>query len=325
MLIPDFLTDNDVIGITACSSGVLDKLSAYEKSLEVIAKHHLNVVETDDVRTSGVVSASASIRAKELEELFWNENVKMIAIARGGDFLLDMLEKIDFLKIIKHPKWVAGSSDPTSLLYILTTKYDIATIYSPCNMTGLDMEPLHESYENYFKIIKGNLVKQYRYKFCEEKSFSDNFNLVNKWLNVNGDVLEEGILIGGCIEVLKDIIGTKFDNTKKFLEKYKSEGFIWYFDVFSMTSENLYNTLIQFKMAGWFKYTKAILIGKVAFPNSFSNVSYEKLIKKALEDLDIKVVYKFDVGHVKPSFTMINGLKVRVVSNEKEGSLEYLL
>ena len=91
-----------------------------------------------------------------------------------------------------------------------------------------------------------------------------------------------------------------------------------------MTSESLYNTLIQFKMAGWFSYTKAILIGKVAFANSFCQVTYEEMIKKALADLDIKIIYKFDVGHVKPSFTMINGMKARIISNENEGSLEYI-
>jgi len=144
----------------------------------------------------------------------------------------------------------------------------------------------------------------------------------NEWINMNGDVNEEGILIGGCIDVLKDLIGTKFDKTNEFLEKYKDEGFIWYFDVFSMTSEALYNTLLQFKYAGWFKYTKAILIGKVCIPNTFVDMTYEELIKKAIQD--IPVVYKFDVGHVKPSFTMINGMKVRIISDKNEGSLEYI-
>ena len=89
-----------------------------------------------------------------------------------------------------------------------------------------------------------------------------------------------------------------------------------------MQPEDLYRTLIQFKMAGWFRYTKAIIIGKVRFPSSFLNLSYEEMIKKALPNM--KVIYNFDVGHVKPSMTMINGFKVRVISNDNEGSLEYL-
>ena len=322
MIFPKYLEKNSTIGITACSAGVLKKIDKYEKSISNVMKSGFNIVETDNVRTAGVVSSDKTTRARELEELYMNNNVDIVAIASGGDFLYDMLNEIDFSILKDNIKWLSGSSDPTSLLYILTTNYDIATIYSPCNMSGFSDEELHISYLNYFDIIRGILVKQEKNKYRESKSFSDELNMENKWLNISGDVDETGILIGGCIEVLKDIIGTKFDKTNKFLEKYKKDGYIWYFDVFSMASEDLYKTLLQFKNAGWFKYTKAILIGKVAFPNTFTDLSYEDAIRNALED--IKSVYEFDIGHVKPSFTMINGMKARVVSNDKEGYLDFL-
>jgi muramoyltetrapeptide carboxypeptidase LdcA involved in peptidoglycan recycling len=89
-----------------------------------------------------------------------------------------------------------------------------------------------------------------------------------------------------------------------------------------MTSEGLYNTLLQFKNAGWFKYAKAVVIGKVRFPNTFTGMLYEDAIKNSLED--VKCIFNFDIGHVKPSFTMINGMKARVVSNENEGYLEFI-
>ena len=44
-----------------------------------------------------------------------------------------------------------------------------------------------------------------------------------------------GRLIGGCIDVLKDIIGTKYDGTLDFIEKYKDDGIIWYFDNFALS------------------------------------------------------------------------------------------
>ena len=129
-------------------------------------------------------------------------------------------------------------------------------------------------------------------------------------------------MIGGCIDCLKDIIGTSYDGTKEFITKYKEDGIIWYFDVFSMSSEVLYNTLLQFQYAGYFEGTKAILISKVRFPSSFNAISYEDLIKKAFPS--IKVIYQFDVGHVKPSFTMINGAKVEIVATEENASMRYL-
>ena len=322
MIYPKYLEDGSTIGITACSAGVLKKIEKYEKSINNVKKYGFNLVETNNVRTDGVVSSDNITRAKELESLFTNDNIDMVAIASGGDFLYDMLTEVDFNILKDNSKWLAGSSDPTSLLYILTTNYDIATIYSPCNMSGFDSDELHQSYLNYFEILKGNLIRQEKSPFKEGESFSDVMNTPNEWINLNGNVDEKGILIGGCIEVLKDIIGTKFDKTNEFLERYKEEGFIWYFDVFSMTSEGLYNTLLQFKNAGWFKYAKAVVIGKVCFPNTFTDMSYEDAIKNSLKD--VKCIFNFDIGHVKPSFTMINGMKARVVSNYDEGYLELL-
>ena len=323
MIFPKYLKNGDTIGITACSCGVLGKIEKYEKSINNIKNNGFNIIETDNVRTGGVVSSDKLVRARELESLFLSNEVNAIAIASGGDFLYDMLDEVDFNILKDNPKWLAGSSDPTSLLYILTTKYDIATLYSPCNMSGFSSDDLHQSYLNYFEILKGNLVKQEKFPYMENSEVDDLFDQPNEWLNINGNVDEEGIVIGGCIEVLKDIIGTKFDNTLEFLEKYKDNGFIWYFDVFSMTSEGLYITLLQFKYAGWFKYTKAIIIGKVRFPNTFTDMKYEDAVKKVLPDM--KTIFNFDIGHVKPSFTMINGMKARVVSNDIEGSLEFFI
>lgn len=322
MIIPKFLDNGDKIGITACSCGVLRKIDKYEKSIKHFEDKGFRIVETNNVRTDGVVSSDKETRARELESLFVNDDVNAVAVASGGDFLYDMLEEVDFNILRNNPKWLAGSSDPTSLLYILTTNYDIATLYSPCNMSGFSADDLHQSYLNYFEILKGNLVKQEKFPYMENSEIDDLFDQPNEWININGDVDEDGIIIGGCIEVLKDVIGTKFDKTNEFLEMYKDEGVIWYFDVFNMTSEALYNTLLQFKNAGWFKYTKAVIIGKVRFPNTFTDLSYEAAVKNALPQM--KTIFNFDIGHVKPSFTMINGMKARVVSNESEGSLEYI-
>lgn len=321
MIIPKYLNDGDIIGITACSCGVLRKIDKYEKSIKNFEKNGFKISETNNVRTDGVVSSDKITRARELESLFLNRDVKLVEIASGGDFLYDMLEEVNFNILRDNIKWLAGSSDPTSLLYILTTNYDIATLYSPCNMSGFSADDLHKSYLNYFEILKGNLVKQEKFPYYENSEVDDLFDQENNWINLNGNVDSEGILIGGCIEVLKDIIGTKFDKTNEFVDKYKNERVIWYFDIFNMTSESLYNTLLQFKNAGWFKYTDTVIFGKVKYPSSFTDLKYEDAVKMALSDM--KTIFNFDIGHVKPSFTMINGMKARVISNEKEGSLVY--
>lgn len=54
--------------------------------------------------------------------------------ASGGEFLLEILPYIDFDLLKNNPKFVCGFSDPTGLLYPITTKCDIATIYGKISL-----------------------------------------------------------------------------------------------------------------------------------------------------------------------------------------------
>ena len=127
--------------------------------------------------------------------------------------------------------------------------------------------------------------------------------------------------IGGCIDSLKDIIGTKFDTTHTFIEKYKDDGFIWYFDNFALSAENLYRTLLQMQFAGWFENTKAIIIGRTLLPSSETGMEYEEAIHRAFQT--IPVLYNADIGHTNPSMTMINGAILHLQYTNTSASLKF--
>lgn len=126
MIYPNFLKKNDLIGITALSSGCDDSLNEFQISLNNLSRDY-KVLVTNDVYGNHLVSASKEIRSCEFNDLL-DKCVKMIYIARGGDYLIETIPYIDFDKIKNNPVWIQGYSDPTSLLYILTTKYGVATI-----------------------------------------------------------------------------------------------------------------------------------------------------------------------------------------------------
>ena len=321
MIYPKFLSDRDVIGITAPSSGVGHKLDSFNKSIDNLNKH-FKIIETKSVRNNSEVSTTPINRGEEFNELIKNDNVKCILCASGGDFCISSLEYIDFDLFIDNIKWVEGYSDPTSILYYITTKYDIATIYGN-NAGSFDQIKLHKSLEYNINLLKGNIDKQERYDFYEldKDKELDGYNLTEKviYKNINGDVEETGRIIGGCLDVLVNIIGTKYDYTNEFINRYKCDGIIWYFDIFSLSVEDLYNKLYQFKYAGYFKYTKCVIIGRICYKSGYTSYTYESVLKDVLPD--IKIIYDFDIGHVPPKMTIINGSLVRVISNEKEAFL----
>mgnify|MGYP003548854955 CR=1 FL=1 len=60
---------------------------------------------------------------------------------------------------------------------------------------------------------------------------------------------------------------TRFDKVKKFLNKYKEDGFVWFLETFSMDAGRFMMSLNQLKEAGYFKYCKGIVFGRPLFYN----------------------------------------------------------
>lgn len=323
MIYPKHLHNNSKIGVVALSAGVGYHLADYKKSLKSLENNNFNIIETQNVRSKEEVSAPPKVRAQELDELITDKMVDAIMCATGGDFLIEILPYVNYENIKNNPKWIMGASDPTSLLYVITTKLDIATIYGH-NASSFDATNLHSSQKNSLEILKGNILEQNSYlKYESDKSKrTDGYALDTevKWETLNGDVDITGRIIGGCIDCLRDLIGTKFDNTKNFIKKYKNDGIIWYFDIFALTSEDFYRTLLQMKEASWFSYIKGVIVGRVKYPNAFTSMTYQKALERVFNN--ISVIYNADIGHVAPKMTIINGSIAHITSKDGKGKIE---
>ena len=335
MIYPEFLKEHDTIGVTAPSDGITDevKLKRLDNAIKNFEEKGFIIKETPNVRCSFKGrSSSSKERASELESLYEDKEVNAIITSGGGDFLLEMLSELDFNVIKDNPKWLQGYSDPTGLLFTITTNLDIATVYSD-NFKTFGMEPWHKSLENNLEILKGNMVEQTSFsKYEEDKKLItglEPFNLTKKvyWKNLNNeDTLNiKGRIIGGCLDLITELFGTRFDNTKAFLEKYRDDGIIWYFDVCELSSESLIRTLWKLKDNGYFKYTKGILFSRVYACNSYYDISYEEAIYESLKDLNIPIIINADIGHVSPRMTIINGAIATITSSKGKAKIKFTL
>lgn len=334
MIYPSFLKENDIIGVTAPSDGVTDpiRLNRLDNAIKSFQKENFKVIETKSVRTSNKgKSARSEIQVKELEELYKNKEVKAIFSVGGGEFLLEILPYLDFNIIKKNIKWIQGYSDPTGLLYVITTNLDIATIYSD-NFCAFGMSPWHLSLKNNLKILKGETITQNSFsKYETDKEYItglESYNLTKrvKWENLFGEkeIKISGRIIGGCLDILTELFGTRFDKTKDFIERYKKDGIIWYFDNCELSSESLIRTLWKFKDNGYFKYTKGIIFGR-CLEKSYNNISLKEALSYSLKDLNIPVIINADIGHIGPRFTIINGAIASITSKNYKGSISFKL
>lgn len=335
MIYPKFLKKNDWIGITAPSDGTVEETDIYRLNNAIKKFEELNykIKETSDVRTSiKGKSAPSKVQAKELEDLFKDEKIKCIICAGGGDFLLEMLSEVDFEVIKNNPKWLQGYSDPTGLLFTITTNLDIATIYAD-NFKSFGMEKWHKSLKNNLKILEGNLIKQesfekYESARTEKLIGNEEYNLDArvKWENINSkEVNIRGRIIGGCLDILSELFGTRFDKTKDFIDKYKDDGIVWYLENCEMTSESVIRTLWKFKDNGWFKHTNGIVFGRSALEQSCYNISFKEAVTRVLGNLNIPIIFNADIGHVSPRMTIINGAICNVISKNGKGEIKFEL
>lgn len=289
MKYPKLLGDNDLIGVTALSSGASDCIDDMNEAINNLKKY-FHVIVTDNVYGNCVVSSSVKNRIEQLYQLLNQKKLKLIIISRGGDYLYEILENLNYSAIKKKNIWIEGASDATPLLYILTTKYDLATIYG---RNAKQFSIISDDIKDNIQLLKNNTIIQ--------NSYND-----REIISINGNFKDKGIIIGGCFDSIRNIIGTKFDNTKKFIERYKDKKIIWYFDIFAMSSIDVYLTLLQLKSAGWFKYSNTFIFGTIKHSTLYADITYEEAIKKSLHEYD-NIIINANIGHVKPSNTIING------------------
>ena len=322
MIFPSFLKPQDLIGITAPSAGIdTEDHAAFDLSLSHMHAYGYRTRETASVRAGGMVSAPAAVRGAELNALLCDPDVRMVWCAAGGDFLLDMLPFVDWQAAVRNPKWVQGYSDPTSLLYTLTTVYDVATIYGN-NAGGFDSEQLTPDAAYALSLVGGNVATQYSFDTFTHRYTDDGTKPVF-WETPHGAVNVQGRLLGGCLDCLSDILGTPYDGTAAFVERYKDDGILWYFDIFALPAEAVYRTLWRMRENGWFRHARGVMVGRVCFPSSQMELSYEDMITQALPDLPL--VMEADVGHVPPRMTIINGAMATLQATDGHGQLHMTL
>ncbi len=336
MIYPKFLKKGDTIGVPAPSDGAYDELHINkQKNAKLkMEQNGYKVVQSKNIYNSKMArSATAVDRAEELNSMFGDKNIDFIICAAGGEFLVECLPYVDFNKIINNPKFVQGFSDPTGILFQLTVKYDIATIYG-MNFGDYGIETYSRDIADNLKIISGNLIKQENFDMYENERTEkitglEGYNYTDKvvWKTLDNNPVDiNGRIIGGCLDLIAELSGTRYDEVNRFIEKYKNDGIIWYFDNCDLSKEELIRTLWKFNELNYFKHSKGIVFGRSGNDNSYLGYTTEQALKDSvISKLNIPIIYDADISHKGPSMTIINGAIATINSKDGKGSIRFEL
>ena len=269
-----FLNKGDKIGVISCSNGlniknknIIDELKLNLKSLDI------DMVEGDTLyaKEYNLFSGTGEEKARALEKLFLDKDIKMIFDISGGDLANEVLDFLDFNLIKENPKPFFGYSDLTVLLN---------AIYSQCDITTYNYQ-----LRNLIGKFKEEQMQNFKASFIEGKE--DIFNLDYKW--INGSHLE-GIVVGGNIRCLLKLAGTKY------MPDFKDK--ILFLESFSGNSAKMVTYITQYKNLGVFNEVKGIILGE------FTEMERENLkpdiveiLKRVIGEINIPILKTRDLGH----------------------------
>ena len=270
-------------------------------------------------------SSTAINRAREIMDAFKSDS-NIIWSVGGGEAECEILEYLDFNEIKNNcNKWFIGYSDNTFLIYTLTTICNVEAIYGP-HAPSLYMYPFKYDILDTLEMLKG------KKEFMGYKSFdltnSDeilpkyHFNKRKIITPYNYSKPFEGILLGGCLDCLTVLCGTKFDNTKNYI---KDKKIIFYLEACELTSISIKRALFQLKNAGWFDNVSGFIIGRSLnyYDKSFGITPVEAYID-SLKELNVPMLLDVDLGHIAPALPIRSGAKAKISYANNNIKIEYL-
>ncbi|CAI0822386.1 L,D-carboxypeptidase A [Serratia rubidaea] len=336
---PPKLVQGDLIAITAPSSGVPAALHPrLDFAIAALKQRGFSVVEGECLRKQFKnKSAGRRERAQELMSFLTDPAVKAVMPPWGGELAMELLELLDFKLLAKNePKWFMGFSDLSTLHFPLTTLAGWATLHGP-NLMDLGAKTLDPTTQAIWRIMeseRGTVVTQRSsnaFQLAENgwgEATDKGFNLTQptRWKCLDEQLTSvsfRGRLLGGCLETISRLAGTKFGNFPLFCRQYRDDGVILYFENAEMAPCELTRTLYSLRIHGWFDAVSGILIGRSAAPvvTNPEQQNYFDAICSALGQLTIPVLYDVDIGHMPPQLSLVNGAVATVMFTERGGSL----
>ena len=324
MRYPKLLQKGDTIGICAPSSGVPEAVlsTRLDNAISNIKALGYNVIEAASVRSDAkCISANSATRAAEFISLYENPDVSAILPPWGGEFLMDMLPLLDFEKLASLPaKWVCGYSDVTTLTFPLTLVSDIATVHGS-NLLNMGYARIHDADLRAFDVMSNPETQQINWDtwggYTSWDNFTEEVYKLDKpscWKSLQGDshLSFEGRMIGGCMDTLCKLLGTRFAPVEAFLNKYKNDSIIWTLESCEMAAPDIYRTLWQMRESGWFRHCSGVISGRPDGYKDKRDFTLIDALKQGLGSLGVPVIYDADIGHIPPQMQIVNGAFGRV-------------
>lgn len=280
-IIPPYLVPGDTIGIM-CPSGFMPTDNS-STCMRVLKEWGYQVKEGSTLTSQyHYFSGTDEQRLNDLQQMLDDDEVKAILFARGGYGITRIIDKINFKKFKKHPKWIIGYSDITLLHSHIFKQYKISTLHAP--MAAAFNDGGHEN--QYVLSLKNALA-----------GVKANIHLPFHALNKKGQAV--GKLIGGNLSLLAHITGTR--------SQVKMKGKILFLEDIGEYIYHIDRMMYQLKRSGQLEELSGLIIGGFTDMKD-TIIPFGKDVYATIHDLvkeySYPVCFNFPVGHQTENFAL---------------------
>lgn len=297
---PPYLQKGDCIGIV-CPSGAMpvERVSECIRVLNEDWGFTTKVGKTVGNKFN-YFSGTDEERLSDFQQMLDDDEVKAVLCARGGYGMGRIIDRIDFKKFKKQPKWIVGYSDITVMHSHLYSNYYISSLHSP--MAGAFND---DGYKNEFVQSLQNALEGKKMKYqC----------LVHEF-NRKGEAIGE--LVGGNLALLAHLVGTDSD--------IKTRGRILFIEDVGEYLYNIDRMMYKLKRSGKLSKLAGLIIG--GFTESkdtetpFGQAAYE-IIRDIVKDYDYPVCFDFPVSHTDRNYALKIGVGYKLKVTKTKVLLE---
>jgi len=227
-------------------------------------------------------------KVAQIHAAFLNKKVEIILAQRGGYSSMKLLPYLDFNLIRKNPKILAGFSDLSALLNVISERTNLITLHSP--MVINFSPPSRFTIRSFLNAVNG---------FPNRNLFEGAPVIIHRYGNARGR------LEGGNLITLTALIGTEWE--------MDTDGAILFLED---ANEKLYEVdryLTQWILAGKLQKVKGLILGN--FRGIKSQDVYNILSSQM--KIDFPLVNCPYIGHVKNKITLPIGAWVELNTMKK--------